>query len=164
MSGKQISDKQVNLYMTQRAKHSQVIAAAKSGLSSRTAGRIDNQIHQPKLANRHWRTREDPLSVIWVPIVLPLLQQAEGLTPVGIFDFLCERHSNQFDAKTRRTLEWTLVDYVDTGASDKKQATTPRRLHFTSNFIAIQIRFKVPESRNSRTLVQCFVIGIFIFS
>ena len=59
---------------------------------------------------------------------------------------------------------WTSVDYVDTGASDKKQATPPRRLHFTSNFIAIQIRFKVPESRNSRTLVQCFVIGIFIFS
>ena len=105
MSGKHISDKQVNLYMTQRVKHSQVIAAAKSGISSRTASRIDNQIHQPKQANRHWRTREDPLSVIWEPIVLPLLQQSEGLTPVGIFDFLCEQHSNQFDPKTRRTLE-----------------------------------------------------------
>ena len=62
-------------------------------------------IHQPKPANRNWRTREDPLSVIWEPIVLPLLQQSEGLTPVGIFDFLCEQHSNQFDPKTRRTLE-----------------------------------------------------------
>ena len=105
MSGKHISDKQVNLYMTQRAKHSQGIAAARSGISSRTASRIDNQIHQPKQANRHWRTRGDPLSVIWEPIVLPLLQQSEGLTPVGIFDFLCEQHSNQFDPKTRRTLE-----------------------------------------------------------
>jgi len=105
VSGKHISEQQVNLYMTQRAKHSQVIAAAKSGLSSRTAGRIDNQIHQPKQANRNWRTREDPLSVIWEPIVLPLLQQSDGLTPIGVFDFLCEQHSDQFDPRTRRTLE-----------------------------------------------------------
>ncbi|MDA1343378.1 MAG: IS21 family transposase, partial [Proteobacteria bacterium] len=90
MSGKHISDKQVNLYMTQRAKHGQVIAAAKSGISSRTAGRIDNQIHQLKQASRQWRTCEDLLSVIWEPIVLPLLQQSEGFTPIGIFDFLCE--------------------------------------------------------------------------
>ena len=95
----------LGLYMIQRAKYSQVIAAAKSGLSSRTASRIDNQIHQPKQANRHWRTREDPLSVIWEPIILPLLQQSDGLTPIGIFDFLCEQHSDQFDPKTRRTLE-----------------------------------------------------------
>lgn len=105
MSGKHISDNQVNLYMTQRAKHSQVIAAAKSGISSRTASRIDNQTHQPKQANRKWRTRKDPLTVIWEPIVLPLLQQSDGLTPIGIFDFLCEQHSDQFDPKTRRTLE-----------------------------------------------------------
>lgn len=105
MSGKHISDKQVNLYMTQRAKYSQEIAAAKSGISSRTASRIDNQIHQPKQASRNWRTREDPLSTIWAPIVLPLLQQSDGLTPIGIFDYLCEQHSDQFDPKTRRTLE-----------------------------------------------------------
>lgn len=105
MSGKHISDKQVNLYMTQRTKHSQVIAIAKSGISSRTAGRIDNQIHQPKQASRQWRTREDRLSLIWEPIVLPLLQQSDGLTPIGIFNFLCEQHSDQFDPRTRRTLE-----------------------------------------------------------
>ena len=82
-----------------------MIAAAKSGISSRTASRIDNQIHQPKPANRNWRTRVDPLSFIWEPIILPLLQQSDGLTPIGIFDFLCEQHSDQFDPKTRRTLE-----------------------------------------------------------
>jgi len=104
VSGKHISDKQVNLYMTQRTKHSQVIATAKSGISSRTAGRIDNQIHQPKQASRQWRTREDRLSLIWEPIVLPLLQQSDGLTPIGIFNFLCEQHSDQFDPRTRRTV------------------------------------------------------------
>lgn len=36
---------------------------------------------------------------------MPLLQQSEDLTPIGIFDFLCEQHRDQFDPKTRRTLE-----------------------------------------------------------
>ena len=57
MSGKHISDRQVNLYMTQRVKYGQIISAAKSGISERTASRIDNGIHQPHLANRTWRTR-----------------------------------------------------------------------------------------------------------
>ena len=105
MSGKYISDKQVNLYMVQRIKYSQVIAAAKSGISERTASRIDNGIHQPKLSTRTWRTRSDPLALIWQPIILPLLQQSDGLSSVGIFDFLCEQHGDQFNPKTRRTLE-----------------------------------------------------------
>ena len=105
MSGKHISDRQVNLYMTQRVKYGQIISAAKSGISERTASRIDNGIHQPHLANRTWRTRADPLKLIWEPIVLPLLQQSDDLTPVGVFDFLCEQHSHQFDTRSRRTLE-----------------------------------------------------------
>ena len=36
---------------------------------------------------------------------MPLLHQSHGLTPIGIFDFLCEQHSDQFDPKTHRTLE-----------------------------------------------------------
>ena len=76
--------------MTQRVKYGQIISAAKSGISERTASRIDNGIHQPHLANRTWRTRADPLKLIWEPIVLPLLQQSDDLTPVGVFDFLCE--------------------------------------------------------------------------
>jgi hypothetical protein len=105
VSGKHISDRQVNLYMTQRVKYGQIISAAKSGISERTASRIDNGIHQPHLTNRTWRTRADPLKLIWEPIVLPLLQQSDSLTPVGIFDFLCEQHSHQFDTRSRRTLE-----------------------------------------------------------
>lgn len=105
MSGKYISDKQVNLYMEQRAKYSQVIAAAKSGISERTASRIDNGVHQPNLSKRSWRTRADPLALVWESIVLPLLQQSDELTPIGVFDFLCEQHSDQFNPKTRRTLE-----------------------------------------------------------
>ena len=91
--------------MTQRVKYGQIISAAKSGISERTASRIDNGIHQPHLANRTWRTRADPLKLIWEPIVLPLLQQSDDLTPVGVFDFLCEQHSHQFDTRSRRTLE-----------------------------------------------------------
>lgn len=105
MSGSHISVKQVNLYMTHRKTHTQVIAAAKSGISLRSAGRIDSQAHQPNQSKRGWRTRSDPLQSLWEPIVLPLLQTNEALTPVGIYDYLCEYHSEVFDAKKRRTLE-----------------------------------------------------------
>lgn len=105
MAGSHISIKQVELYMTYRRKYTQVIAAAKSGISVRSAGRIDNHVHQPKPSKRAWRTRSDPLKLLWDSIILPLLQRNDGLTPVGIYDYLCEHHSEEFDSKKRRTLE-----------------------------------------------------------
>lgn len=102
MSGSHISINQVELYMTYRRKYTQVIAAAKSGISVRSAGCIDNHVHQPKSSKRAWRTRSDPLKPLWDSIILPLLQRNDGLTPVGIYDYLCEHHSEEFDSKKRR--------------------------------------------------------------
>jgi glutamate/tyrosine decarboxylase-like PLP-dependent enzyme len=41
MSGTRITDKQVRLYMSKRKHHSLEVAAAKAGISVRTARRID---------------------------------------------------------------------------------------------------------------------------
>lgn len=105
MSGKHISDQQVNLYMKHRKKQTQSIAAAMAGISERSARRIDTQQHQQNDNKRNWRTRPDPLTEIWDKIVLPRLKSSEEITPVGIFDYLCAEHSDKFDPKTRRTLE-----------------------------------------------------------
>lgn len=105
MSGKHITDQQVRLFMQHRKTQTQTVAAAKAGISERSARRIDQQQHQPGKQKRAWRTRKDPLAPIWEPIVLPLLESSSEITSVGIFDHLCEHHANEFDPRSRRTLE-----------------------------------------------------------
>lgn len=91
--------------MQHRQTQTQTIAAAKAGISERSARRIDQQEHQPQKRERGWRTRKDPLANIWDSVVLPLLESSPDLTPVGLFDHLCENYSDQFDPRSRRTLE-----------------------------------------------------------
>lgn len=91
--------------MDYRKSHTQIVAAAKAGLSERTARRIDSQAHQPTARKRPWRTRQDPLNDVWEPIVLPLLNQIPDLPAIDIFDHLCEFHADKFDTRSRRTLE-----------------------------------------------------------
>jgi len=47
VSGKHITDQQVRLYITHRASQPQITAAAKAGISERSARRIDQQDHKP---------------------------------------------------------------------------------------------------------------------
>lgn len=105
MSGTHITEKQVRLYMKFRKDFTQEVAASKANISISSARRIENGRHQPKKAHRHWRTRPDPLEAIWENIVVPLLEQDHLITPVGVFDYLCESHSDQFPTSARRTLE-----------------------------------------------------------
>ncbi len=105
MSGNKITDQQVKRYMKFRQTEKQVTAAAKAGISERSARRIDKHELQPKTEERSWRTRPDPLTQVWESIIVPILQKDSEITPVGIFDHLCEFHSDQFTASSRRTLE-----------------------------------------------------------
>jgi len=97
--------------MTHRASQSQTSAAAKAGISERSARRIDQQDLQPAKNNRKWRTRTDPLSLVWDNIVLPLLKSCNEIAPVGIFDHLCECHSDKFNPSARRTLERRILKW-----------------------------------------------------
>ena len=90
MSGKPITDQQIRLYMKQRKQgQTQVVAAAKAGLSERSARRIDHGelTPQPRL-KRHWRTREDPLADVWQRILVPMLEQNPSLLPMTLFEYL----------------------------------------------------------------------------
>ncbi|NYT79877.1 IS21 family transposase [Alcaligenaceae bacterium] len=107
MSGKRITDQQIRLYMMLRKDTIQEVAAAKAGISVRSARRAENgPSPQPSSpGSRPWRTREDPLLAIWEPVVVPLLERSPTLTAIGLFDHLCEHHAHQFDPRSRRTLE-----------------------------------------------------------
>ena len=105
MSGNHITEKQVRLYMKFRKDFTQEVAASKADISVSSARRIENGRHQPNQAKRQWRTRPDPLEAVWESVVVPILQQDEFITPVGVFDHLCESHSDDFPTTARRTLE-----------------------------------------------------------
>jgi hypothetical protein len=62
MPGKRITDHQVHKYKQHRNQHSQVAAAAKAGISERSARRIEEAQSLPsQRPGRKWRTREDPV-------------------------------------------------------------------------------------------------------
>lgn len=91
--------------MKLRKDATQEVAASKAGISVSTAHRIENERHQLKKDKRSWRTRVDPLEPIWDSVVLPLLKQDAEITPIGIFDHLCDDYADKFDTSSRRTLE-----------------------------------------------------------
>ena len=111
MSGKHLTDQQVRLYMAHRINQPQKIAAAKAGVSERSARRIDRQDLQPAKNKRKRRTRADPLSSVWDEVVLPLLKSSDDIASVGIFDHLCEHHLDKFNPSARRTLERRILHW-----------------------------------------------------
>ncbi|MEL4474469.1 IS21 family transposase, partial [Shewanella algae] len=82
------------------------VAAAKAGISERSARRIENdpQLPSQKKKERHWRTRADPLEPFW-PRVEELLQ-IDGIIAVTVFETLQDEFGEDAvpDA-IRRTLE-----------------------------------------------------------
>ncbi|MCM5691675.1 IS21 family transposase, partial [Sinorhizobium meliloti] len=84
MPGRHITDQQSRLYMQNRQKHSVPVAAAKSGFSPSTGYRIEADPRPPSEKKaKHERRRPDPLEGIFTEEVVPMLQSAPGLRPVG---------------------------------------------------------------------------------
>ena len=106
MPGKRITDHQVHKYKQHRNKLSQVAAAAKAGISERSARRIEDATGLPsQRAGRVWRTREDPLSAVWDSEVVPLLQTDVRLNAVTLLEELQRRYPGQWGHSVLRTLQ-----------------------------------------------------------
>lgn len=98
---------QVTLYMkTRKQGISQAKAAARSGMSERTARRIDAHEHssQQPPSPRVYKTRDDPLSDVWTSELEPMLEQQPGLQPITLFEHLQDKYPGQYD-KAHRTLQ-----------------------------------------------------------
>jgi pimeloyl-ACP methyl ester carboxylesterase len=106
MSGTRITDQQVRLYMNKRKHHSQEVAAAKTGISVRTARRIERDATLPSRKPRHsWRTRPDPFADVWDSEVVPLLRNAPHLMGITVLRKLQDDHPDRYPDSMRRTLE-----------------------------------------------------------
>ena len=106
MPGKRITDHQVHKYKQHRNKLSQVASAAKSGISERSARRIeDAQCLPSQRPARDWRTRQGPLESVWDSEVKPLLQADARLNAVTLLEELQRRYPGQWDTGVLRTLQ-----------------------------------------------------------
>ncbi|QDQ82315.1 IS21 family transposase [Paraburkholderia megapolitana] len=101
-----MTDQQVRLYMSKRKHHSQEVAAAKAGISVRSARRIEHDARLPsQKPRRYWRSRPDPLADVWDTEIVPLLMNAPRLQAITILRKLQDDHPDQYPDGVRRTLE-----------------------------------------------------------
>lgn len=106
MPGKRVTDHQVIKYKQLRQRLGQEAAAAKVGISERTARRIERRQELPSQRGpRTWRTRPDPLAAVWETEVLPMLRAAPGLTAVTVLEELQRRFPGDYPNAVLRTLQ-----------------------------------------------------------
>ena len=100
-------------YMDIRRTTPQAVAAARAGVSVATARRIERDPRPPseRREPRPWRTREDPLALVWDGFIVPLLQSAPGLKPVTILHELDRAFPGAYGERIRRTLERRMRDW-----------------------------------------------------
>jgi hypothetical protein len=96
------------MYMEFRRQHTQLIAAAKAGISERTARRIERDPRLPSQRPAGLKRRRqvpDPLDGIWESDILPLLESRPGLRPIALLEEMQRRHPDRDWDRLRRTLE-----------------------------------------------------------
>lgn len=106
MPGTRITDQQVCLYMNLRKNKSQALAAAKAGVSERSARRIERAGALPtQQPRRYWRSRADPFADVWDSEVVPLLRSAPKLMAITLLRKLQDDHPGRFPDGVLRTLQ-----------------------------------------------------------
>ena len=102
-----VTDEQVKLLMSLLKQGIvQVTAAAKAGMSERTARKYVRSGATPSEAKvpHTWRTRSDPFAEVW-PEIEALLRQDAGLQAKTVWEELNRRHAGRFSAGQLRTLQ-----------------------------------------------------------
>lgn len=121
MPGKRITDHQVLIYKAQRRTRTQFAAAAKAGISERSARRIESLESLPSQRPvRHRRTRKDPFSQVWEPELLPLLLTSPHLSAVTLLEELQRRHPGEYSSGTLRTLQRRLREWRALHGSERE--------------------------------------------
>ena len=92
--------------MSIRKNKSQTLAAAKAGISERSARRIDVVAVLPSQnPRRYWSSRVDPFADVWDGEVVPLLKSAPTLMAVTLLRKLQDDHPGRFPDGMLRTLQ-----------------------------------------------------------
>jgi hypothetical protein len=92
--------------MSHRKHHTQELAAAKAGMSARSARRVERDATLPSQnPRRYWRSRPDPFAGLWETEVVPLLKSAPKLMAITLLRKLQDDHPERFPDGVLRTLQ-----------------------------------------------------------
>ena len=92
--------------MSIRKNKSQALAAAKAGISERSARRVDGAAVLPSQNPRgYWSSRTNPFADVWDAEVVPLLKAAPTLMAVTLLRKLQDDHPGRFPDGMLRTLQ-----------------------------------------------------------
>jgi hypothetical protein len=84
----------------------QELAAARAGISARSARRIESSEALPsQTPRRYWRSRADPFVDVWDAEVVPLLRSAPKLMAITLLRKLQDDHPQRFSDGMLRTLQ-----------------------------------------------------------
>ncbi len=115
-------DGEVMLYMRERHKGTtQEVAAARAGMSTRTArryekaGKLPSQLKRP----RTWRTRENPFEEDW-PWVVEQLERDPALQVSTLFALLCAQNPGNYRPTQVRTLQRQVANWRVTQGPEKE--------------------------------------------
>jgi hypothetical protein len=100
------NDHEVKLYMAERQKGvPQKVAAARAGMSERTARRYEQAGKLPsEMKKPHdWQTRANPFEEDWLWVV-EQLERDPAIQSTTLFALLCERHPERYTPGQDRTL------------------------------------------------------------
>src|SRR6266496_2847746 len=101
------NDCEVRLYMEERKKGmTQRIAAARAGISERTARKYEHEGKLPSQLKRphDWNTRQNPFEEDWA-FVVEQLERDPALQGSTLFALLCQRHPGHYRPTQVRTLQ-----------------------------------------------------------
>jgi hypothetical protein len=148
MPGQRITDQQVKRYKELRNTLPQEAAAAKVGISVRTARRIEHAAVLPsQQPRRSWRTRPDPLEGLWEREILPKLRAAPGLTATTIYEDLQRRLPEAVPANILRTLQRRIRQWRALEGAEKEiffaQAHEPGRLGLSDFTDASELEIRI---------------------
>lgn len=116
-----VTEQQIGVYMSERrAGKKQVTAAAKAGLSERTARRVEHGTGGRSHPPRHWRTRADPFAAVWASELVPELERDNQLQALTLLEWLQQRYPGQYPDKLLRTLQRRVKDWRARHGPDKE--------------------------------------------
>lgn len=159
MPGKRITDHQVHKYKEHRCRLTQVAAAAKTGISERSARRIETGEALPsQRTSRSWRTRADPLADVWDAEVVPLLQADAQLNAVTLLEELQRRHPDAYGGGVLRTLQRRVRQWRAVHGAEREvffaQEHPPGRLGLSDFTVADELGVEIAGEAFAHRLYQ----------
>lgn len=126
----------------------QEIAAAKAGISVRSARRIERASRLPSQRGpRSWRTRPDPLAGLWETELVPLLQSEPGLQGTTLLEELQRRYPEKCEAGLLRTIQRRVRSWRATHGKDREvffaQIHPPGRLGLSDFTVCNELDVRV---------------------